>query len=69
MANPLYSDFGKHNQNGLPDIVGQVQQMMKTFKGNPKEEVQRLLNSGQLSQQQFNQFAQIANQIMAFMPK
>ena len=69
MANPLYSDFGKNNQNGFSAIVGQVQQMMKTFKGNPKEEVQRLLNSGQLSQQQFNQFAQIANQIMAFMPK
>lgn len=69
MANPLYSDFGKNNQNGLPAIVGQVQEMMRTFKGNPKEEVQRLLNSGQLSQQQFNQFAQIANQIMAFMPK
>lgn len=69
MANPLYSDFGKVNNNNFSALVQQVQQIKKTFSGNPKEEVQKLLNSGQLSQQQFNQFAQIANQIMAFMPK
>lgn len=70
MANPLFNDFGTNNTNGgIPAIINDVQKMMQTFKGNPKEEVQKLLNSGQLSQKQFNQFAQIANQIMAFMPK
>lgn len=71
MSNPLFSAFGNNApvDNGILGFLKEVQNFQKSFKGNPKDEVQRMLNSGQISQAQFNQFAQMANQIMAFMPK
>lgn len=68
MANPLFNQFGG-NDNGIFQIIKEVNEFQKTFRGDPKQEVQNLLNSGKLSQGQFNQFAQIANQILALMPK
>ena len=38
-----------------------IQQFMQ-FKGDPKQEVQNLLNSGQMSQQQYNQLQGMATQ-------
>ena len=64
MANPLFQQFG-HPQNS--GIMQQVEQMRSTLKQDPREIVQGLLNSGKMSQQQFNQLAQQANQIMAQM--
>lgn len=70
MANSLFNQFGNQPpNNGLMQIMAQAQNLQKTFNGNPKEEVERLLNSGQMSQDQFNRFAQMANQIRAMMPK
>lgn len=70
MANSLFTQFGNQPpNNGLMQIMAQAQNLQKTFNGNPKEEVERLLNSGQMSQDQFNRFAQMANQIRAMMPK
>ena len=70
MANSLFAQFGDQPpNNGLMQIMAQAQELQKTFNGNPKEEVERLLNSGQMSQDQFNKFAQMANQIRAMMPK
>ena len=70
MANELFNQFGNQPpNNGLMQIMAQAQELQKTFNGNPKEEVERLLNSGQMSQDQFNRFAQMANQIRAMMPK
>lgn len=70
MSNPLFEQLGgQMPNNNIMQIINEIQNFQKTFKGNPKEEVKKLLNSGQISQQQFNEFAQIANQLMAFMPK
>ena len=70
MANSLFTQFGNQPpNNGLMQIMAQAQDLQKTFNGNPKQEVERLLNSGQMSQDQFNKFAQMANQIRAMMPK
>lgn len=70
MANSLFNQFGNQPpNNGLMQIMAQAQDLQKTFNGNPREEVERLLNSGQMSQDQFNRFAQMANQIRAMMPK
>lgn len=60
--NPLFKDF-----NPYSDIVRQAKEMERNFKGNPREEVQRLLTTGEMSQADFNRLAQIANQIMPFM--
>lgn len=62
MANPLYNNFGNNNQFG--DLIKQAQEFKKQFTNiNPRAEVERLLNSGQMTQQQFNQYSQIAQQV------
>lgn len=60
--NPLYNQYG-NNQPSLAQLAERVKQLQKSFSGNPRDEVQKLLNSGRLSQSQFNQYAQMASQI------
>lgn len=71
MPNPLFNQIGG---NQMPGPMGQFQQMMSAFqqfkanfKGDPQQEVQRLLNSGQMSQQQYNQLTQMAQQMTRMM--
>ena len=66
MANPLYNAMGRQS-NPMADLIRQAREFKKTFTGSPKDEVQRLLNSGTMSQQQFNQFSQIAQQVVQAM--
>lgn len=65
MPNALFNALG--NNNPFANLIQQAKQMQQTFKGDPKAEVERLIRSGQMSQDQFNQFSQIANQIMQMM--
>ena len=65
MANPLYQQF---NNDPTPAIIKQAQELRNNFQGDPREEVQRLLNSGQMSQAQFNQLMPMAQKIAAMMP-
>lgn len=69
MANPIYDMMNANNDGGIMSFVKEVRDFQKTFNGDPKAEVQNLMNSGQLSQAEFDQYAKIANQVMAFMPK
>ena len=66
MANNLYNQFGKQN-NPLEQIAQQAREFQKQFKGSPRQEVERLLQTGQMSQNQFNQYSQIAQQVAQFM--
>lgn len=68
MGNPLFNQFGNQNNN-MSDLINQIMDFKKSFTGNAKQEVEKLLQSGQMSQQQFNQLSQIANQILLFLPK
>lgn len=61
--NPLYNQFG-NNQPSIAQLAERVKQFQKTFSGNPRDEVQKMLNSGRLSQSQFNRYAQMASQIV-----
>ena len=58
--NPLYNQFGN---NPLSQFANQLEQFRKTFTGDPRAEVQKMLNSGKLSQAQYNRYAQMATQI------
>lgn len=66
MANNLYNmlgnnvPMGNQTMNKFAQFVSQFKQMSNC---SPQERVQQLLNSGQMSQEQFNQFAQIANRL------
>ena len=63
MSNPLYGQFGCQQNNGFSDFMNDFQRLQQTVK-NPKQEVERLLQSGVLPQQEFNRLGQIANQII-----
>ena len=49
--------------NGFPNFMADFQRLQQTVK-NPRQEVERLLQSGVMSQQDFNRFGQMANQII-----
>ena len=75
MPNPIYNALGGGQPN-LPPQFGNMQKMMQqfnqfrqTFKGDPKQVVQQMLQSGQISQEQLNQAQQMARQFQQFMPK
>ena len=63
MSNPLYGQFGGQQTNPIQQLVADARKLRQTMQ-NPRAEVERLLQSGQMSQQQFNQFSQIAQQIV-----
>lgn len=66
MSNPLYESFGVQ-ETPVSQIIKQAKELKKNLSVNPRDEVRRLLNSGQMSQQQFNQYSQIAQQIVQSM--
>ena len=63
MANPIYDQFGGKQVNPMQQLVEDARKLKQTMQ-NPRAEVERLLQSGQMSQSQFNQFSQIAQQIV-----
>lgn len=69
MANQLFNTLGGNNSM-LPGPFGNMQNLMQrlnqfrqSFQGDPKQQVQQLLNSGKMSQNQYNQLSQMATQI------
>lgn len=67
MPNTLFNALGGQQINPMAQLVAEAKRLQQTFQGNPKDEVQKMLNDGRLSQAQFNQYAQMANQIMSAM--
>lgn len=65
MANPIFEQMQMHNP--LAKLMQDAHQFRQTFSGNPQQEVQRLLQSGQMTQDQFNQYAAIAQQVSSMM--
>ena len=63
MPNPLFSQFGGQQVNPMQQLVEDARKLKQTMQ-NPRAEVERLLQTGQMSQSQFNQFSQIAQQIV-----
>lgn len=62
MSNSLYNAFGKQNIP-LEQIAQQAREFRKQFTGNPRQEVEKLLQTGAMSQQQFNEYSRIAQQV------
>lgn len=64
MSNPLYGQFGGQQTNNVfSDFMNDFRRLQQTVK-NPRQEVERLLNTGAMSQQDFNRLGQMANQMM-----
>ena len=64
MSNPLFNALGGGvpQGNGPMQMIQQFMQFKQSFKGDPKAEVEKMLQSGKISQQQLNQVQQMAGQ-------
>lgn len=64
MSNPLFNVLGggMPQGNGPMQIIQQFMHFKQNFKGDPKAEVEKMLQSGRISQQQLNQVQQMAGQ-------
>ena len=68
-TNPLFNALNggqKPINNGFSNFMNDFQRLQQTVK-NPRQEVERLLQSGAMSQQDFNRFGHMANQVMQMM--
>ena len=64
MGNPLFNLLGGGRNNGPGNVLQQFQQFKKQMQGvNPQEEVQKLLQSGKISQAQLDKAQQMAQQM------
>lgn len=64
MPNPLYESMKRQPMGGMGDMARQFQQFKAGFRGDPKAQVQQLLNSGQMTQAQYDQLSRMAQQLM-----
>lgn len=64
MSNPLFQQFGNQNGGGN-DLFSKFNEFRSNFKGDPKAKVQELLNTGQMSQEQFNMLSTMAQKFMS----
>ena len=63
MSNPLFQALGGNRQ---PNPMADFQKFMQQMQGiNPQQEINRLLQSGQITQQQLNEAQRQAQQIMS----
>lgn len=67
MSSPLYESLGKTESNN--SIIAQFKKFRESFSGDAKEQVQQMLNSGKVSQAQYNRAVQMANQLQKLMMK
>ena len=74
MANPLFQMFGNptptQSQGPFNNPVQLMQQFNKfrsNFQGDPKQKVQEMLNTGQMSQEQFNRLSAMAQTFRQFL--
>lgn len=57
--NPIYQQM--NNSGG--DFISRFNQFRQSFKGDPQQQVQQLLDSGKITQEQYNSAVQKAQQI------
>lgn len=65
MSNPLYNEM-MQNQNSKnlnrDDLINEIQKL-KSMYNNPNEKIQELLNSGKVTQEQYNEAFRKAQQL------
>ena len=67
MSNPLFEALGGGVNQQFQQLVQRFQQFKSTFQGDPQQEVQKMLQSGKITQQQLNQAQSFAQQFQALM--
>ena len=65
MSSPIFNAMGNKMPGGnIGNMLQAFKQFQANFRGDPRQQVQQLLNSGQMSQDQYNQLSQMAQQMM-----
>jgi hypothetical protein len=67
MSNPLFEALGGGVNPQFQQLVQRFQQFKSTFQGDPQQEVQKMLQSGKITQQQLNQAQSFAQQFQTLM--
>ena len=62
MPNPFYNRFNGGNAGGPMNLIQRFKEFKANFQGDPQQQVQNLLNSGQMTQEQFNNLSNMATQ-------
>ena len=77
MANPLFDQLGGNqpqqapqqpNDGGFGAMLARFYQFRQQFQGDPRAEINKLLQSGRITQAQLDQAQQMASQMMRLMP-
>ena len=69
MSNSIFNILGSNSQKlsgpfgNMQEMISRLNQFKQSFQGDPKQQVQQLLNSGQMTQAQYNQLSQMATQL------
>ena len=66
MSNPIFNALGGSMPMGNNNMLAQFNNFVKQMQGkNPHEEINKLLQSGAISQQQLNEAQQMAQQFQS----
>ena len=66
MSNPIFNALGGSMPMGNNNMLAQFNNFVKQMQGkNPHEEINRLLQSGAINQQQLNEAQQMARQFQS----
>lgn len=73
MSSNLFNSLGGGIMGGplgnMAQMVQQFRQFQQNFKGDPRQQVQAMLNSGQITQAQYDNAVKMANQLQQVLGK
>lgn len=74
MANSVFSLLGGSSKlpgpfGNMQELLGKLNQFKDSIQGDPQQQVQQLLNSGRMTQNQYNQLSKMATQIQQMLTK
>lgn len=53
--------------SNVSGLLSRFQQFRQNFKGDPRQQIQQMLNSGQISQADYDKAVKLANEFMQMM--
>lgn len=74
MSSPVYNVFGNSSngaskENPITNIMQQFERFKSSFTGDARQQVQQLLNSGKVSQSDYNRAVQLANKFQQILKR
>lgn len=66
-VNPLFNMLGNTQYGNMAGLVSQFQKFRQNFQGDPQKQIQELLNSGRITQDQYNSAVQKAKALQKIM--